>query len=141
MVLQHNSPYFAPCEGVTPSRYFRRQTFISATPAMKRRLITPAENQRFSPGDPGFTPREKSKIFPAGTPAFLVLTALRHSGRPSHIALIFAQAAYSSAFALICAQCVPLRAMKMRRRSLGSSFLRNYRKALSFSCRDTNAAK
>ena len=38
MVLQHNSPYSAPCEGVAPSRYFRRQTFISATPAMKRRL-------------------------------------------------------------------------------------------------------
>ena len=27
-----------PCEGIIPSRYFRRQTFISATPAMKRRL-------------------------------------------------------------------------------------------------------
>ena len=48
------------------------------------RLITPAENQRFSPGDPDFcptrkirdfsrgdplfAPREKSGIFPAGTP-------------------------------------------------------------------------
>ena len=70
MVLQHNSPYSAPCEGVAPSRYFRRQTFISATPAMKRRLITPP------------------KILSAGTPAFLVLTALRHSGRAftAHVA-------------------------------------------------------
>ena len=40
-----------------------------------------------------FTPREKSKIFPAGTPAFLALraealTALRHSGRAftAHVA-------------------------------------------------------
>ena len=49
-----------------PRATFRRQTFISAAPAMKRRLNTP---------------REKSKIFPAGIPAFLVLTALRHSGR------------------------------------------------------------
>ena len=70
MVLQHNSPYSAPCEGVAPSRSFRRQTFISATPAMKRRLITPP------------------KILSAGTPTFLVLTALRHSGRAftAHVA-------------------------------------------------------
>ena len=32
------------------------------------RLITPAENQRFSLGTPSFAPREKSEIFPAGTP-------------------------------------------------------------------------
>ena len=36
---------------------------------------------------------------------------------------------------LACRAVAPLRVVKMRRRSLRSSFLRNYRKALSFSLR------
>ena len=34
------------------------------------RLITPAENQRFSPGAPDFCPTRKIRDFPPGTPTF-----------------------------------------------------------------------
>ena len=52
--------------GAAPA--FRRQTFISATPATKRRLNTP---------------REKSKIFPAGTPDLPHRKYLRRGPRDS----------------------------------------------------------
>ena len=52
----------------------------------------------------------------------------------SHIVLFFA-ARHRMPSALACAQCVPFRVVKMRRRSPRSSFLRNYRVARSFSLR------